>query len=81
MKSVAEGRVAKKFALYPPKRMLERLGMREGNKVRYEIQGGKLVVEPVQDPLDLALHSKKWTKTTTQEIEQESEKEQSELYA
>ena len=81
MKLLAEGKVAKKFALYPPKRMLEQLGVKEGNKVRYEIQGGKLVVEPLRDPLDLALHSKKWAKTTAQEIEQESEREQSELYA
>ena len=78
---MAEGKVAKKFALYPPKRMLEQLGMKEGNRVKYEIQSGKLVVESLPDPLDLALHSKKWTKTTARKIEQESEREQSELYA
>jgi len=76
-----EGKVAKKFALYPPKGILEELGLKEGQKVRYEVEGGKLVVEFLPDPIDLALRSKKWTKTSTRELEALSEKEQSELDA
>jgi hypothetical protein len=38
------------------------------------------VVEPIPDPIDLALRSKKWAKTSVRELELESEKEQRELY-
>jgi bifunctional DNA-binding transcriptional regulator/antitoxin component of YhaV-PrlF toxin-antitoxin module len=78
---MSEGKVAKKFALYPPKDLVRRLGLKEGQRVRYEIEDGKLVVEPLPDPIDVALRSKKWMKVTAREIESESEKEQSELYA
>jgi antitoxin component of MazEF toxin-antitoxin module len=73
-----EGKVAKKFALYPPKAIMEQLGLKEGQRVRYEVEGGKLVVELLPDPIDLALNSKKWTRTSTIELERLSEKEQSE---
>ncbi len=76
-----EGRVAKKFALYPPKGLINELGLKEGQRVRYEIEDGKLVVEPLPDPIDVALHSKKWMKTSIRKLESESERDQSELYA
>jgi antitoxin component of MazEF toxin-antitoxin module len=76
-----EGKVAKKFALYPPKSLMEQLGLKEGQKVRYEVEGGKLVVELLQDPIDLALNSKKWATTSSKALEELSEKEQSELDA
>ncbi|MCS4540650.1 MAG: AbrB/MazE/SpoVT family DNA-binding domain-containing protein [Thaumarchaeota archaeon] len=76
-----EGKVAKKLALYPPKRLMNELGLKEGQRVKYKVEGGKLVVEPLPDPIDIALHSKKWAKTSAREFELESEKEQSELYA
>lgn len=74
------GKVAKKRALYPPKRVMDELDLNEGQFVKYRIEGKKLVVEPVPDPLELALKSKKWGKTTVKEFEKESEKEQRELY-
>jgi len=74
-----KGKVARKFALYPPKEMMVKLGLREGQTVRYEVVGGDLVVKPIEDPLDLALKSKKWAKTSIKEFELESEREQDEL--
>ncbi|MDA4111584.1 MAG: AbrB/MazE/SpoVT family DNA-binding domain-containing protein [Thaumarchaeota archaeon] len=74
------GKVAKKRALYPPKKIMDKLDMNEGQLVNYRIEDKKLVVEPVRDPLELALKSKKWGKTTVKEFEEESEKEQRELY-
>ena len=71
-----KGRVAKKFALYPPKKIVEKLGLREGQLVSYDVKEGKLVVEPIPDPLDLALRSKKWARTDVKVFEKESEKEQ-----
>ena len=76
-----EGKVAKKFALYPPKSLMEQLGLKEGQKVRYEVEGGKLVVVLLPDPIDLALNSKKWATTSSRALEELSEKEQSELDA
>jgi antitoxin component of MazEF toxin-antitoxin module len=76
-----EGKVAKKFALYPPKHLMERLGLKEGQKVRYEVEDEKLVVELLPDPIDLALNSKKWARTSARALEKLSEKEQSELDA
>ena len=76
-----EGKVAKKFALYPPKGLMEQLGLKEGQKVRYEVEGGKLVVVLLPDPIDLALNSKKWATTSSKALEELSEKEQSELDA
>lgn len=56
---------------------MEQLGLKEGQKVRYEVEGGKLVVELLPDPIDLALNSKKWGRTSAKELEVLSEKEQS----
>ena len=76
----ARGKVAKKFALYPPKKMMDALGLREGQPVKYEVEKGKLVVEPLPDPLELALSGRKWAKTSVREFERQSEQEQQELY-
>ena len=72
----AKGKVAKKFALYPPKDIVEELGLREGQTVAYEVTGRQLVVKPIEDPLELALRSKKWAKTSVREFEAESLREQ-----
>ncbi|MCS4540717.1 MAG: AbrB/MazE/SpoVT family DNA-binding domain-containing protein [Euryarchaeota archaeon] len=66
---MAEGKISKKFALYPPKSMLGALGLKEGEKVRYKIEKGKLIIEPIQDPLSLALKIRKWNKTSVKELE------------
>ena len=82
VKSVgAEGKVAKKFALYPPKSMVKELGLKEGQKVRYNVENGKLLVEPLPNPIELAKRTKKWARISTKELEAESEREQREMYA
>jgi len=73
------GKVVKKKALYPPKRVMDELGLKDGDLVIYKIENDRLVVEPVRDPIELALTSKKWGKSTVQEFESESENEQREL--
>jgi len=57
---------------------MEQLGLKEGQRVRYDVEGGKLVVKLLRDPIDLALNSKKWGRTSARELEALSEKEQSE---
>jgi len=64
-----------------PKRLMERLGVREGDRVLIRVEGSnKVVLEFVPDPLSLALKTKKWAKTTVEEFERESVEEQHELY-
>jgi antitoxin component of MazEF toxin-antitoxin module len=75
----SRGKVAKKFALYPPKKAVELLNLKEGQAVAYEVAGQHLIVKPILDPLELAVKSKKWAKTSVQEFEAESSREQDEL--
>jgi antitoxin component of MazEF toxin-antitoxin module len=71
-----KGKVAKKFALYPPKLIVKQLGLREGQTVAYEVEGHQLVVKLIEDPFELALKSQKWAKTSVAEFEAESQREQ-----
>lgn len=74
-----KGKVAKKYALYPPKDMVEELRLREGQTVTYELTGRQLVVKPIEDPFELAIRSKKWAKTSIRQFETESLRQQDEL--
>ncbi len=74
-------KVGKKGAVYIPKRICERLGISEEDKVLMRVEGGKLVLEFIPDPLSLAVKIKKWAKTTVEEFEKESEREQDELFS
>ncbi|RLE85147.1 MAG: AbrB/MazE/SpoVT family DNA-binding domain-containing protein [Thermoprotei archaeon] len=81
MSQVFVSKVGRKGAIYMPKRLMERLGVREGDRVLIRVEGSnKVVLEFVPDPLSLALKTKKWAKTTVEEFERESVEEQHELY-
>jgi len=80
MSQITVGKVGKKGAIYLPKRIMEKLGVREGDRVLMQVRDNKLVLEFVPDPFSLALKVKKWAKTTVEEFEAESEAEQRELY-
>ena len=54
---------------------------REEQTVSYELTGRQLVVKPIEDPLELAIRSKKWAKTSVREFEAGSLREQDELSA
>ena len=49
------------------------LGVKEGDRILMRVEGSKLILEFVPDPLSLALRVKKWAKTTVEEFEAESE--------
>ena len=80
MSQTIVSKVGKKGAIYLPKRVMRELGVRVGDRVLIRVEGNKLVLEFVPDPLLLALRVNKWTKTTVDEFEAESEAEQGELY-
>ena len=73
-------KVGKKGAIYLPKRLMEKLNISEGSRAIARIDGNRLILEFIPDPLALALTVKKWAKTTVKEFEKESEREQEELY-
>lgn len=81
MIQVFASKVGKKGAIYIPKRICEQLGINEEDKVLMRVEGGKLVLEFIPDPLSLAMKVKKWTRTTVEEFEKESEREQDELFS
>lgn len=66
------GRVGKRNTLYPPKELLEAVGLKEGDMIIYQIENGRLIIEPVVNPFDYALKVKKWAKTSLSEIEESS---------
>ena len=72
--------MGKKGAIYLPKHIMRTLGVREGDRVLMRVEGNRLVLEFVPDPLSLALRVRKWSRTTVEELEAESEEEQGELY-
>lgn len=81
MSQVSVSKVGKKGAVYIPKHICEQLGISEEDKVLIRIEGDRLVLEFIPDPLSLAVKIKKWTKTTVEEFERESEEEQNELFS
>jgi len=73
---VERGKVGKNWRLYPPRAFVRKLKLEEGGTVLYVLEDGVLRVEPVPDPLELAVKAKKFFETTVREFEEESLKEQ-----
>ncbi|MEM0232880.1 MAG: AbrB/MazE/SpoVT family DNA-binding domain-containing protein [Candidatus Nezhaarchaeales archaeon] len=61
------------------KSIAEALGIREGSLLKMEVKDGKLVIEVIKDPFWLALRGPKFSSTTFEEFEKESEKMQEEI--
>ena len=73
-------KVSKKGALYLPRKVMRRLGIEEGSKVKLVVQGGEIVLKPVRDPFELALTAPKFAKISVEEFERNSEEMQRELF-
>lgn len=73
-------RVSKKNTLYIPKSICDALGIREGSRLRMRVEGDRLVAEVIPDPFRLALKGPKFSSTTFEEFEEESEKMQEEVF-
>jgi len=80
LSQTVRSKVGKKGAVYIPKRVFERMGLKAGDPVLMRVEDDKLVLEFIPDPLSLALKARKWTKTDVKEFERESEGEQDALY-
>ena len=71
-----ETKVGKKRVVVIPRKIAEIVGVREGQRIRMTVQGGKIVIEPIRDAIRLALHGKKIGVIMPKEIEEESLREQ-----
>jgi len=69
-------RVSKKRTLVIPKRIVEKLGIKEGDRVRITLLEDKIVLEPERDAVWLSLHGKKIAKISLEELESKSIEEQ-----
>ncbi|RLE89249.1 MAG: AbrB/MazE/SpoVT family DNA-binding domain-containing protein [Thermoprotei archaeon] len=74
-------KVGKRELYIFPKKVMKELGIREGDLAYIQLEGNKIIIEFIPDPFTLAIKTKKWAKTTVEEFEKESEKEQQELYS
>ncbi len=75
-KQVIVLKVGKKGTICLPRVFLEELGLREGDPVTVRLEDGQVIVTPVTDPMLLGAYREKWSHTTVDEFEKESEEEQ-----
>ena len=59
--------------MYPPKKLMKQLGLKEGYTIVFRVENNRLIVEKIKDPWTLALQTRKWAETTVEEFESESE--------
>jgi len=76
MNLTIEGYIGKKYAIYLPKVVVKALGLREGGKVLLKVSGNSLILEPLHDPIQLALSNRKFATITPEQIEAISFREQ-----
>ncbi len=69
-------KIGKKFAIYLPKSVVNSLRLNEGDRVKISIEGGKMIVEVIRDPINLAFQGKKFARISAEEVEKISLEEQ-----
>ena len=79
MSLTVETRVGRKRVIVIPKAVAEAVGLVEGQRVRIRAEGDRIVIEPVRDPVWLALHGRKLGYIGVEELEEESLLEQERL--
>ncbi|HID41570.1 MAG TPA: AbrB/MazE/SpoVT family DNA-binding domain-containing protein [Pyrodictium sp.] len=65
-------RVGRKYALYLPREVVEKLGLHEGDKLLLSIRGDEIVIRPLPRLLKERGY---WTETTLEDLERESEEQ------
>jgi AbrB family looped-hinge helix DNA binding protein len=69
-------RVGKRNTLYLPKGIAAELALEPGDTVELRVEGGSLRINPIRDPLKLAIAGPKFAKIKPEEIEEASIAEQ-----
>jgi len=68
--------IGKKYTIYLPKLVVNTLGIKEGDKVILKVSEGRIIIEPLKDPIELALSEDKFACVKPEEIEVVSTEEQ-----
>lgn len=76
MSLTAVAKIGKKHTLVIPKKIAEKLGIREGDRVRITLLEDKIILEPAYDAIWLSLHGRKVAKVSLEELESESIEQQ-----
>jgi AbrB family looped-hinge helix DNA binding protein len=71
-----EAKIGKRFAIYIPKAIVEKLGVMEGDKIMLKLEKNKIIIETIKDPIEIALKDKKFARLTQEEVEKISLEEQ-----
>jgi AbrB family looped-hinge helix DNA binding protein len=69
-------RIGKRRTLVIPKKIAEKLGIKEGDKVKITVLEDKILLEPVRDAVWLSLYGEKVAKVTLEDLEATSMEEQ-----
>lgn len=72
-----EGQIGKKHTIYLPKVVVDEASLEVGMKIIITVEGNKIIIEPVPNPITLAIHGKKFASMTLEQIEAISLEEQS----
>jgi len=71
-----EVRIGKRLTLVIPRNIAEKLGIKEGDKIKNTAVEDKLVLQPIRDAVWLSLYGKKVAKVTLEDLEATSIEEQ-----
>jgi len=74
-----EVKVSKKRLLSLPKAIADKMGIKEGMRIKIYIEGDRIIIEPVRDAFWYALYGPKVGYMNFKELEEESEREQEKL--
>ena len=69
-------KVGKKYAIYLPRAIVRALNLKEGGKVLLRLSATTVILEPLQDPVHLALSGRKFASITPEQVERISAEEQ-----
>jgi AbrB family looped-hinge helix DNA binding protein len=68
--------IGKRLTLVIPRNVAEKLGIKEGDKIKITVVEDKLVLQPIRDAVWLSLYGKKVAKVTLEDLEATSIEEQ-----
>ena len=76
MSLTTEGQIGKKHTIYLPKAVVDEASLEVGMKILITVEENRIIIEPVPDPVALAIHGKKVALMTLEDIEVISLEEQ-----
>jgi len=72
-----ESRIGKKHTIYLPREVVEEAEVQEGMKILITVEGNQIIIEPLPNPVTLAVEGEKYATLTLEEMEVISREEQS----